>query len=156
MTGSAGGSATTTAATIRSPGPPRRWHDRRIIAARQYEPGLIDTDVSLVNWPQIDYWGAPVLGVSESRRIEAEFRILEQHVGVQACEATGLDAGSELFADSVGIGHHRIDLHPSTAGRTYIDVESYPFQVRRPVSTTVSNPPRCATTRVGWPISNGC
>jgi len=163
------------------------WHYRRIIATRQYEPGLIDTDVTLVNWPQIDYWEVPVLGVPEaaaaaafdasrelsrsflywmqtaaprhdggvgypelrlrpdvtgttdglaksayireSRRIQAEFTILEQHVGVEARAAAGLGAGSEMFADSVGIGHYRIDLHPSTAGRTYIDVESYPFQV---------------------------
>jgi len=163
------------------------WHYRRIVAARQYRPGVIATDVSLVNWPQIDYWDAPVLGVTpdaaaaafqasrelsrsflywmqtatprhdggtgypelrlrpditgttdglakaayirESRRIEAEFKILEQHVGVEAREEAGLETGSELFGDSVGIGHYRIDLHPSTAGRTYIDVESYPFQV---------------------------
>ena len=48
---------------------------------------------------------------------------------MEARAAAGLGAGSEMFADSVGIGHYRIDLHPSTAGRTYIDVESYPFQV---------------------------
>jgi GAF domain-containing protein len=52
--------------------------------------------------------------------------VLEQHVGV---EARGAGAGSELFADSVGLGHYRIDLHPSTAGRTYVDIESYPFQI---------------------------
>jgi FAD dependent oxidoreductase len=192
------------------------WHYRRIIAARQYRPGLIDTDVTLVNWPQIDYWDAPVLGVPEvaaaaafdasrelsrsflywmqtaaprhdggngypelrlrpdvtgttdglaksayireSRRIQAEFTILEQHVGVEARATAGLDAGSELFADTVGIGHYRIDLHPSTAGRTYIDVESYPFQV--PLGSLIPVRIRnllAANKNIGTThITNGC
>jgi hypothetical protein len=29
----------------------------------------------------------------------------------------------------VGLGAYRIDLHPSTAGRTYIDVPSWPFEI---------------------------
>ena len=36
---------------------------------------------------------------------------------------------AEQFADSVGIGHYNIDLHPSTGGRNYIDVPSLPFQI---------------------------
>jgi hypothetical protein len=52
--------------------------------------------------------------------------VLEQHVGVEARPA---GAGSEVFADSVGLGRYRIDLHPSTAGRSYVDIEAYPFQI---------------------------
>ena len=160
------------------------WRFRRVVAAENFREGTIDSDVSLVNWPQIDYWEAPILGVTadaaaqalraskelsasflywmqteapredgghgypglrlrgdvtgtddgyaksvyvrESRRALTEFRVLEQHVGV---EARGAGVGSELFRDSVGLGHYRIDLHPSTAGRTYVDIESYPFQI---------------------------
>ena len=159
------------------------WRFRRILAAEHYPAGTIDHDITLVNWPQIDYWEAPLLGpgadparveasarelslsflhwmqteaprpdggqgypglrlradavgsddglalrpyIRESRRAITEFRVLEQHVGVQA---RGLGAGSEVFADSVGLGHYRIDLHPSTAGRTYVDIESFPFQI---------------------------
>lgn len=164
-------------------GVPDFWRFRRILAAELFtDPAF--TDVSLVNWPQIDYWEAPILGVSpeaaaaaaqasrelslsflywmqtdaprpdggtgysglrlcpdvtgtadglaktpyirESRRIRAEFTVREQHVGV---EARGADAGSAIFADSVGLGSYRIDLHPSTGGRTYIDIESFPFQI---------------------------
>ncbi|MEO3816246.1 FAD-dependent oxidoreductase [Plantactinospora sp. B24E8] len=160
------------------------WHYRRILAARQFT-GTAFADVTLVNWPQIDYWQTPLLGVDdatrataldgardlslsflywmqteaphpagdgtgypglrlrgditgtadglaiapyirESRRIQAEFTVLEQHVGV---DARPPGAGSQVFVDSVGIGHYRIDLHPSTAGRTYVDIESYPFQI---------------------------
>ncbi|MEV4539046.1 FAD-dependent oxidoreductase [Asanoa sp. NPDC049518] len=160
------------------------WHYRRILAARQLTDASFG-DITLVNWPQIDYWEAPLLGVDdntraaalegardlslsflhwmqteaprldgqgagypglrlrgdvtgtldglakaayvrESRRIRAEFTVLEQHVGV---EARPPGAGSETFPDSVGLGHYRIDLHPSTAGRTYVDIESYPFQI---------------------------
>jgi hypothetical protein len=41
----------------------------------------------------------------------------------------GDESGSELFRDSVGIGYYRIDLHPSTAGRSYVDVDCFPFQI---------------------------
>ena len=34
-----------------------------------------------------------------------------------------------LFADSVGVGSYRIDLHPSTGGMNYIDISSLPFQI---------------------------
>jgi hypothetical protein len=34
-----------------------------------------------------------------------------------------------VFEDTVGLGRYRIDLHPSTAGRTYVDIEAYPFQI---------------------------
>ena len=50
--------------------------------------------------------------VRESRRIEAEFTVLEQHIGV---EARGDLKGAEPFHDSVGVGCYRIDLHPSTS-----------------------------------------
>ena len=160
------------------------WRFRRILAAENFREGTIDSDVTIVNWPQIDYWEAPILGVDEdaaaralaasrelsasflywmqteapredggtgyrglrlrgdvtgtddgfakapyireARRAITEFRVLEQHVGV---EARGPGVGSEIFADSVGIGHYRIDLHPSTSGRTYVDIEAYPFQI---------------------------
>lgn len=62
----------------------------------------------------------------ESRRIAAEFTILEEHIGA---EARGYSGSAAYFHDSVGIGAYRIDLHPSTAPRNYVDVESYPFQI---------------------------
>jgi hypothetical protein len=36
---------------------------------------------------------------------------------------------AEHFADSVGVGCYRIDLHPSAGGTNYIDVSSVPFQI---------------------------
>src|SRR5215218_3738106 len=64
--------------------------------------------------------------VRESRRMRAEFTVLEQHVGV---ETRGEARGAQTFRDSVGIGAYRIDLHPSAAGRSYVDVSSWPFQI---------------------------
>jgi hypothetical protein len=57
--------------------------------------------------------------VRESRRIQAEFTILEQHVSKPA----------EPCPDSIGIGSYRIDLHPTTGGNNYLDVSSYPFEI---------------------------
>ncbi|HWS79660.1 MAG TPA: FAD-dependent oxidoreductase [Rubrobacter sp.] len=160
------------------------WHYRRILARENFSEGLLDSDITLVNWPQIDYWLDPLVGVGEaerrehmqsarqlslsmlywmqteapkldggvgyrglrlrpdvvgtsdglakhiyvreSRRIRAEFTVLEQHVGV---EARGGSRGAQSFHDSVGIGAYRIDLHPSAAGRSYVDVSSWPFQI---------------------------
>jgi hypothetical protein len=71
--------------------------------------------------------------VRESRRIRAESTVLEQHVGTEArMHLTGKkrdEVTAERFADSVGIGSYRIDLHPSTSGNNYIDISSLPFQV---------------------------
>jgi len=69
--------------------------------------------------------------IRESRRIRAEFTILEQHVGTAARKAsTGMAAPvAEPFPDSVGIGSYRIDLHPSTGGNNYIDISSLPFEI---------------------------
>lgn len=160
------------------------WNFRRILYAKHYPVGRMPSDISLVNWPQIDYFLGPLVGVSEeekakhiegarqlslsflywmqteaprldggvgyrglrlrhdvvgthdglakqvyvreSRRIRAETTVLEHHVGV---EARAPLEGAELFHDSVGIGSYRIDLHPSTRQRTYVDISSWPFQI---------------------------
>jgi hypothetical protein len=69
--------------------------------------------------------------IRESRRIEAEFTVLEQHVGTESRRKVlkPQDVQAEPFADSVGIGSYRIDLHPSTGGDNYIDISSLPFQI---------------------------
>lgn len=64
--------------------------------------------------------------VRESRRIHGEFTVLEQHIGVEA--RAGIE-GAEPFFDSVGIGSYRLDLHPTTGQRTYVDIGSWPFQI---------------------------
>jgi hypothetical protein len=71
--------------------------------------------------------------VRESRRIKAVTTVVEQHCGAEARAAlTGAsikDVAAERYADSVGVGSYRIDLHPSSAGDNYIDVASLPFQI---------------------------
>ncbi|NIK54706.1 FAD-dependent oxidoreductase [Kribbella shirazensis] len=160
------------------------WQYRRILARATFDDRFTGGEVSLVNWPQIDYWELPIVGVSEaerqhaleearqlslsflywmqteapraeggagypelrlrgdvlgtadglakeayireSRRIKAAFTVTEEHIGVAM---RGTEAGAAEFDDSVGIGHYRIDLHPSTAGRNYVDIECFPFQI---------------------------
>jgi hypothetical protein len=167
------------------------WLYRRIASQSNFAAGAYAGDISLVNWPQNDYWLGNILEVSEteaarhlraarqlslsllywmqteaprpdggqgwnglrlrpdlvgtddglalfpyireSRRIQAEFTVLEQHVGTDArIKLTG-KSGDELtaehFPDSVGVGSYRIDLHPSSGGDNYIDVSSLPFQI---------------------------
>jgi hypothetical protein len=159
------------------------FHYRQILDKRNFVGGLFASSISLVNWPQNDYWLGPIIDVAreerdrhlwdakqlslsllywmqteaprpdggqgypglrlrkdvvgtedglamypyirESRRIQAQFTVLEQHVSA-ACRPSGT---AEVFADSVGIGCYRIDLHPSTGNRHYIDISSLPFQI---------------------------
>jgi hypothetical protein len=167
------------------------WIYRRIANAANFTPGAFLSDISLVNWPQNDYWLGNLHGVSEaeaahnlerakqlslsllywmqtaaprpdggagwpglrlrpdvvgtndglakypyireSRRIRAEFTVLEQHVGADArmklTGATRDSVAAEEFHDSVGVGSYRIDLHPSSGGDNYIDISSLPFQI---------------------------
>jgi hypothetical protein len=160
------------------------WIYRRIVRERNFAAGFCRGDVTLVNWPQNDYWLGNLFGVSdaeaarhlkrarnlslslvywmqveqgwkglylrpditgtadglaqypyvrESRRIQAEFTVLEEHVGTNArMKATGKpfeEVAAAEFKDSVGVGSYRIDLHPSSGGDNYIDVSSLPFQI---------------------------
>jgi hypothetical protein len=84
---------------------------------------VVGTEDGLAKYPYI----------REARRIRAEFTVLEQHVGTEArMELTGKprdEVTAEPFYDSVGVGSYRIDLHPSTGGRNYLDISSLPFQI---------------------------
>jgi FAD dependent oxidoreductase len=168
------------------------WTYRRILHTENFIEGSFDSDITLVNYPQIDYllgdlclmenekWKAEndktedhrpktkrrmiddakqqslsylyfmqtelgfkglklrpdIVGtkdglakmpyVRESRRVKAEFTILEQHVSAKCRPNQTL---AEQFHDSIGVGFYRIDLHPTVGGDNYVDVESLPFQI---------------------------
>ena len=115
-------------------------------------PDIVGTEDGLAKYPYI----------RESRRIRAEFTVLEQHVGTDArMAATGLkrqEVSAENFPDSVGIGSYRIDLHPSTGGDNYIDISSLPFQI--PLGALIPRRvenllPACKNLGVTH-ITNGC
>lgn len=167
------------------------WIYRRIADPANFVPGTLRSAITLVNWPQNDYWLGDILSASaeerekflaqakqlslswlywmqtdaprvdggtgwkglrlradvlgtedglakypyirESRRIESEFTVLEQHVGTEArMTETGKsheEVAAAVFKDSVGIGCYRLDLHPATGGDNYIDISSLPFQI---------------------------
>jgi hypothetical protein len=159
------------------------WRFRRVLDRTNFAPGFASSDVTIVNWPQNDYWFGPILGaepaqqarnleaarqlslsllywlqteaprpdggmgypglrlrgdvvggtpdglapapyVRSSRRIRAEFTVLEQHIAYPLRRN-----GPELFGDSVGIGCYRIDLHPRVGGAGYLDLGCWPFQI---------------------------
>lgn len=194
------------------------WVYRRIADARNFLPGAYPGGMTLVNWPQNDYWLGNLVGVAaeeaerhvarakqlslsllywlqteiprpdggtgwkglrlrpdvvgtadglakhpyirEARRIRAEFTVVEQHVGTDARRrALGRqDVTAERFADSVGVGSYRIDLHPSSGGDNYIDVSSLPFQI--PLGALIPRRvenllPACKNLGVTH-VTNGC
>ena len=185
---------------------------RQIVDKANFAVGTFLSSVTLVNWPQNDYWLGPVIEVGEeerarhlegakqlslsflywlqteaprpdgkqgypglrlrkdvvgtedglamypyireSRRIKAEFTVLEQHVSAE-CRP---DGKAERFHDSVGVGSYRIDLHPSTGNRNYIDVSTVPFQI--PLGSLIpirvdNLLPACKNIGVTH-ITNGC
>jgi hypothetical protein len=196
------------------------WIYRRLADRANFATGTYQSDITLVNWPQNDYWlgdlvtatpaqkkdhlrrakelslsflywmqtDAPRLDgghgwkglrlrkdmvdtedgmakaayIRESRRIQAEFTVLEQHVGTEMRTKKGTGPANEVsaepFTDSVGIGCYRIDLHPSAGGTNYIDVSSLPFQV--PLGALIPKRienliPACKNIGVTH-ITNGC
>lgn len=90
----------------------------------------------------------------ESRRIKAVTTIVEQDVSLKIRGA----AGSVHYADSVGIGMYRIDLHPSTGGDNYIDVGSCPFEIPLGALIPLNRPNLLAGCKnIGTThITNGC
>ncbi len=40
------------------------WHARRIAWRRHFLPGTYASDITVANWPQMDYWRRPAIGVS--------------------------------------------------------------------------------------------
>ncbi len=100
--------------------------------------------------------------IRESRRIQAEFTVVEEHVGTEArMKASGKsreEVTAAVFPDSVGVGSYRIDLHPSSGGDNYIDVSSLPFQI--PLGALIPKRvenliPACKNLGVTH-ITNGC
>ena len=74
--------------------------------------------------------------IREPRRLLARTMVSEAHIGTEQRRAEGRPGQdksplglAELFADSVGIGHYTLDLHPSTAGRNSLYVPAAPFRI---------------------------
>jgi hypothetical protein len=47
------------------------WHARRIAYRQNFRPGCYASDITLANWPQMDYWEKPVVGVSPEEQARA-------------------------------------------------------------------------------------
>jgi hypothetical protein len=99
--------------------------------------------------------------IRESRRIKAVFTVLEEHVGLENRSlVTGKkqDISAAEFHDSIGVGFYRIDLHPSSAGTNYIDIDSLPFRI--PLGALIpvrANNLIAANKNIGTThITNGC
>lgn len=52
----------------RDPGSDELWTFRRVLSRHNFTPGVFASDITLVNWPQIDYLGGPLLEVPDTER----------------------------------------------------------------------------------------
>jgi hypothetical protein len=159
------------------------WDYRRIFDYKQFDSWVYAGDISLMNWPQSDYFLGNIYDVSEdekkkhlyqakqlslslfywlqteaprpdggkgypglklrkdvfqtedglakaayireSRRIKAEYTITEQDVSPKFNDART----AKFYEDRVGLGSYSIDLHPSMAGKTYLDIPALPYHI---------------------------
>ncbi len=92
-------------------------------AGLRLRPDIVGTVDGLAKYPYI----------REGRRIRAEFTVLEQHVRTELrMKETGLsrdEVTAKKFADSVGIGSYRMDLHITTTGDHGAYGSTLPFQI---------------------------
>lgn len=100
--------------------------------------------------------------IRESRRILAEYTVLEQDLTLEERKKVAGNSPKQILAkpfhDSVGIGYYHLDLHPSTGGDNYIDTASVPFQI--PLGSLIPQRmenliPGCKNIGTTH-ISNGC
>ncbi|MAT17814.1 MAG: FAD-dependent oxidoreductase [Leifsonia sp.] len=63
--------------------------------------------------------------IRESRRMLTVGRLTENELSIAASG----QRGPFTTDDSVGVGMYRIDLHPTTGGDNYLDMESRPFEI---------------------------
>ena len=93
--------------------------------------------------------------IRESRRIKALTTITSRDVS--AADNPNRDRGTH-YEDSVGVGSYRIDLHPSTGGRNYLDVASLPFEIplRALIPVETKNLVAAAKNIGTTHITNGC
>lgn len=159
------------------------WNYRRIYSKDQYHSLITTGDVTLMNWPNNDYFLGNIYDVTEtdkekheyeakqlslslfywlqteaprpdggkgypglmlrpdvfqtedglakypyireSRRIKAEYTIVEQDLAIE----TNDGIVGVCYDDRIGIGSYSIDLHPSMAGRSYLDVKVLPYHI---------------------------
>ena len=47
------------------------WHYRRVLYQKHYPEGMYPSDITIVNWPQNDYWHKPLMGVPQAERDQA-------------------------------------------------------------------------------------
>lgn len=96
------------------------WTYRRILGQSQFEPGAFASDISLVNWPQNDYFLNPIVDVTpEARRravAEAKQLSLSLLYWMQT-EAPRLDGGQ---------GYPGLRLRPDVTG-TSDGLAKYPY-----------------------------
>ncbi|SFF40765.1 FAD dependent oxidoreductase [Actinacidiphila alni] len=74
-----------------------RWNFRRIFSAAHYAPGRYASDITMVNWPQIDYMAGPLLGVDEPTRARHLAAARQQSLSFlywMQTEAPRLDGGT--------------------------------------------------------------
>ncbi len=97
------------------------WEFRRILDRSKFEDGFAPSDVTIVNWPQNDYWFGPVLGVDAATRE----RHLEDARQLSLSLLYWLQ--TEAPRPDGGIGHRGLRLRGDVVGSTRDGLAPAPY-----------------------------
>lgn len=96
------------------------WTFRRMVDAKNFRAGAYNADVSLVNWPQIDYWLGNIVEVDEH----------EAQNNLERCRQLSLSMFYWMQTDAPrpdgGVGWPGLRLRPDIAG-TFDGLAKYPY-----------------------------
>jgi hypothetical protein len=88
------------------------WQFRRILDRSNFQEGFARSDITVVNWPQNDYWFGPVVGVAPAERAHH----LEQARQLSLCLLYWLQADAPR--PDGGLGYPGLNLRGDVVGGT--------------------------------------
>lgn len=97
------------------------WRFRRILDRSNFHPGFARSDITVVNWPQNDYWFGPVVGVDpaeQARNLEAARQLSLSLLYWMQTEAPRRDGG---------IGYPGLRLRGDVVGGTPDGLAQAPY-----------------------------
>lgn len=104
-----------------TPGAYSLWEYRRIIDKDNFAQGTFDSDITLVNWPQMDYWLGPIIEVSPeeaARHVEGAKQLSLSLLYWLQTEAPRPDGGT---------GYPGLRLRGDVMGGTADGLAMYPY-----------------------------
>ncbi len=97
------------------------WHYRRIVDKNNFAEGTFASDITLVNWPQMDYWLGPIIEVSEEEAAK------HREGAKQLSLSLLYSLQTEAPRPDGGTGYPGLRLRGDVVGNTEDGLAMYPY-----------------------------